>query len=75
MKLRVKIKKLSPEAIIPQYQTTGAAGFDFHAIEDMTLDQSFELTQVMLPVMAMSQDAKEGFAAFNEKRSPNWTGK
>lgn len=47
----------------------------FHAIEDMTLDQSFELTQVMLPVMAMSQDAKEGFAAFNEKRDPQWTGK
>ena len=47
----------------------------FHAIEDMTLDQSFELTQVMLPVMAMSEDAKEGFAAFNQKRSPQWTGK
>ena len=47
----------------------------FHAIEDMTLDQSFELTQVMLPVMAMSQDAKEGFAAFNQKRDPRWTGK
>lgn len=47
----------------------------FHAIEDMTLDQSFELTQVMLPVMAMSEDAKEGFAAFNQKRSPNWTGR
>ena len=47
----------------------------FHAIEDMTLDQSFELTQVMLPIMAQSEDAKEGFAAFNEKRAPRWTGK
>ena len=47
----------------------------FHAIEDMTLDQSFELTQVMLPIMAQSEDAKEGFAAFNEKRKPDWTGK
>ena len=27
----VKIKKLHPNAIIPQYQTKGAAGFDFHA--------------------------------------------
>jgi enoyl-CoA hydratase/carnithine racemase len=47
----------------------------FRAVEDMTLDQAFELTQVMLPLMAQSQDAKEGFAAFNEKRAPRWTGK
>jgi enoyl-CoA hydratase/carnithine racemase len=47
----------------------------FRAIEDMTLDQAFELTQVMLPLMAQSQDAKEGFAAFNEKRAPEWTGR
>lgn len=27
-------KKLDPRAIIPQYQTAGAGGFDFHALED-----------------------------------------
>ena len=47
----------------------------FHAIEDMTLDQSFELTQVVLPIMAQSADAKEGFAAFNDKRKPRFTGR
>ena len=46
----------------------------FRAIEDMTIDQAFEFTQLMLPVMAMSRDAKEGFAAFNERRKPLWTG-
>lgn len=47
----------------------------FHAIEDMTLDQSFELTQVVLPIMAQSEDAKEGFAAFNQRRPPQFSGK
>ena len=35
--VRVKIKKLSPDAIIPQYHSEGAAGFDFHCIEDIEL--------------------------------------
>lgn len=47
----------------------------FRAIEDMSLDQAFEYTQLMLPTMAMSEDAKEGFAAFNAKRKPSWTGR
>jgi dUTP pyrophosphatase len=29
----VKIKKLHSDAIIPKYQTSGAAGFDIHAIQ------------------------------------------
>jgi len=32
--MKVKIKKLHPDAIIPKYQTPGSAGFDFHALED-----------------------------------------
>src|SRR5574337_1122648 len=30
--MKLKIKKLHPDAIIPQYQTEGAACFDLHAI-------------------------------------------
>ena len=30
----IKIKKLHPDAIIPQYATPGSAGFDLHALED-----------------------------------------
>jgi dUTP pyrophosphatase len=33
----MKIKKLHEDAIIPSYQSEGAAGFDFHAIETLTL--------------------------------------
>lgn len=35
--LTLAIKKLHPDAIIPQYQTTGAVGFDFHAVEDQSV--------------------------------------
>ncbi len=47
----------------------------FRAIEDMPLDKAFEYTQLMLPMMAMTEDAREGMRAFNEKRAPQWTGK
>jgi dUTP pyrophosphatase len=29
----IKIKKTHPDAIIPAYQTKGAAGFDFHSVD------------------------------------------
>ena len=33
----IKIQKLSENAIIPKYQTEGAAGFDFHSAESIIL--------------------------------------
>lgn len=36
--LKVEIKKLHDDAVIPSYQTVEAAGFDFHAIEGLTLE-------------------------------------
>jgi len=47
----------------------------FRAIEDMPLDKAFEYTQLMLPLMAMTEDAREGFAAFNDKRAPRFPGR
>lgn len=35
--LRVQLKKLHPDAIIPKFQTEGAAGFDLHARLDAPL--------------------------------------
>ena len=32
--MTIKFKKLHEDAIIPQYQTKGSAGFDFHALND-----------------------------------------
>jgi dUTP pyrophosphatase len=36
--MKLKIKKLNPEAQIPAYQTKEAAGFDLHSIEDVVLN-------------------------------------
>lgn len=35
--MTIKINKLHQEAIIPQYQTQGAAGFDLHAIDSYVI--------------------------------------
>lgn len=35
--MKIKIKKLDSNAIIPKYQTEEAAGFDLHSVESFTL--------------------------------------
>jgi dUTP pyrophosphatase len=35
--MKIKIKKLHPDAVMPKYATEGAAGFDLVALEDYTL--------------------------------------
>lgn len=44
-------------------------------IREMSTDSALEYAQFMLANMARTEDAREGFAAFNEKRSPKWTAK
>lgn len=46
----------------------------FKAMRDMSFDASLEYAQFMLANMARTQDVREGFAAFNERRDPKWTG-
>ncbi len=43
-----------------------------HAVQDMTLPQSLDFAQSFLAQMARTQDAREGFRAFNERRRPDW---
>ena len=31
--MKIRIKKLHPDAVIPKYQTKGASGFDLHALK------------------------------------------
>lgn len=35
--IKVQIKKLTPDAHIPKYQSDEAAGFDLHSVEDLIL--------------------------------------
>jgi len=44
-------------------------------IDGLSLEAGLEYAQRMLPQLARTQDAREGFRAFNEKRSPVWTGR
>lgn len=36
-RVRVKVKKIHPDAVIPQYKTSGSAGFDLYTIEDVEI--------------------------------------
>lgn len=47
----------------------------YNAMRDMSLRESLEYAQAMVPVMSSTQDAKEGMAAFQDKRAPQWPGK
>lgn len=43
-------------------------------IREMSFDNALEYAQFMLANMARTEDAREGFAAFAEKRTPDWSG-
>lgn len=47
----------------------------FHAMRDMTLNESLEYAQLMISLMSQTQDSVEGANAFFEKRPPVWTGR
>jgi enoyl-CoA hydratase/carnithine racemase len=44
-------------------------------IDGLSLEAGLEYAQRVLPQLVRTQDAREGFRAFNEKRSPVWTGR
>jgi methylglutaconyl-CoA hydratase len=49
--------------------------YAMRAIEAMTFDQAIATTESQIALLALTDDAKEGLASFNEKRKPRWTGR
>jgi len=49
--------------------------YAMRAIEAMSFEQAIAYTESQIALLAMTEDAKEGMAAFNEKRKPTWTGR
>ncbi len=47
----------------------------FYATEDLPLDAALDYLHTGLTAVAMTEDAAEGIAAFNEKRDPDWRGR
>lgn len=47
----------------------------YRAMQDMTMHQALVLAESNGGLMGTSEDAREGIAAFNEKRQPDWPGR
>jgi enoyl-CoA hydratase/carnithine racemase len=49
--------------------------YAMRAIGAMSFDEAIAYTESQIALLAMTEDAREGMAAFNEKRKPVWTGR
>ena len=49
--------------------------YAMRALASMTFEQSIAFAEGQLAILALTGDAQEGLAAFNEKRKPVWTGR
>jgi len=64
------------DAVIRSSLVTLMIGKDsFYAMADADLDTAFDRLQGGLTEIAMTEDAREGVAAFIEKREPEWGGR
>ena len=64
------------ERIVDKSPTAIRRGkYAMRAIGAMSFDEAIAYTESQIALLAMTEDAREGMAAFNEKRKPVWTGR
>jgi methylglutaconyl-CoA hydratase len=49
--------------------------YALRATQDMTLEQALAYMEAQLATLALTEDAREGLEAFNQKRAPVWKGR
>lgn len=49
--------------------------YAMRALASMSFDEGIAFTEGQIGLLALSEDAREGLASFNEKRKPKWTGR
>jgi methylglutaconyl-CoA hydratase len=49
--------------------------YALRALAAMSFDEGIAFTEGQIALLALTEDAKEGLASFNEKRKPVWTGR
>ncbi len=49
--------------------------YAMRAMASMSFDEALAYAEAQIAIMPLTEDAKEGLAAFNEKRRPNWSGR
>jgi 1,4-dihydroxy-2-naphthoyl-CoA synthase len=52
-----------------------AAAGAMKAMRSMSFDEAIAFGEGQIGLLAMTQDAREGIAAFKDKRKPQWIGK
>lgn len=66
--LAARLAEMSPAAL-------RRGKFAIAAMEQMAFPEAIAFAETLISVTAMTADATEGLAAFNEKRAPDWTKK